>query len=161
MAEKFKYVLIMGVSGAGKSSIGAELADRMQAHFIEADDHHDISNINKMRAGSPLNDADREAWLIKIKAEIVNNIRKGNVVVACSALKKQYRDFLGLENHQLVYLKVDEATARRRVKNRDAHFMPETLIESQFSALEEPSNAVVCDSLLSKTDIVENILQRI
>jgi len=161
MIEKFKYVLIMGVSGAGKSSVGSELADRMLAHFIEADDHHNISNINKMRAGSPLNDADREDWLIKIKAEIVKKISTGNVVVACSALKKQYRDFLDLENHQLVYLKIDKATARQRVKNRDAHFMPETLIESQFSALEEPSNAVVCDALLSTNDIIENILQKI
>ena len=133
-------VIIMGVSGCGKSTIGKKLAQKLGCSFLEGDDFHPTENITKMKKGIPLTDQDRLPWLKKI-SEICaheNNIGN-NLVVACSALKKQYRLILNnAQNYELVHLFGDLETIKQRMSKRD-HFMPIKLIESQFETLEPPA----------------------
>ena len=134
-------LVVMGVSGSGKSTIGKPLAERLGWDFEEGDDLHPEANIAKMARGEPLDDADRAPWLAAIRAWIDAEVGKGRSgVIACSALKRAYRDRLrqGRPEVRLVYLQGDEATIRTRVEHREGHFMPPSLLDSQFQTLEPP-----------------------
>ena len=131
----------MGVSGCGKSTIGALLASRLRWEFEDADWLHPPANVDKMQNGIPLTDEDRWPWLAAVAAWIDHSRRSGSgAVVACSALKRRYRDVLIGDRAavRLVYLKGDESLIARRIATRHEHFMPPGLLHSQFEALEEP-----------------------
>lgn len=135
-------VVVMGVSGSGKSLVGSALADAMGARFAEGDDFHPPSNISRMSAGLPLRDEDRWGWLDTIAVDIAEAERRGEaLVVTCSALKRVYRDRLRLASSRLkfVYLELGSDVAKTRVAARKDHFMPASLIDSQFAALEPPA----------------------
>ena len=154
-------VIVMGVSGAGKSTVGALLAAALGAAFIDGDDAHPKANIEKMRAGAPLDDADRLPWLRDLARTIDASRAEGaDVVLACSALKARYRDVLaaGRTDVHFVHLTGDEALLRRRLEDRAGHFMPAGLLASQFADLEEPSEAIVVDAAQAPEEIVAAVL---
>jgi gluconokinase len=139
------FLVVMGVSGSGKTTVGKALAARLGWRFHDADDHHPAANIEKMRQGIALNDADREPWLAGLRAIIDDaSARAAPGILACSALKQRYRDALAGRAVRFVYLRGDLATIRARMEGRQ-HFMPVKLLESQFAALEEPTRAIVVD----------------
>ena len=134
-------LVVMGVSGSGKTTVGALLAGRLGWSFAEADDFHPAANIAKMRSGIPLGDADRLPWLQAIAAQIDRWRAEGrNGVVTCSALKRRYRDIIIGERPdvRIVYLKGDRELIAHRLTARHGHFMPAKLLDSQFADLEEP-----------------------
>lgn len=136
-----RVILLMGVAGCGKSTVGALLAARNGGYFHDADDFHPPANIKKMAAGIPLDDADRAPWLARLREEIVERILPGSLtVLACSALKKCYRAQLGVGKPEvaLVYLKGDAALLAERLADRANHFMKTGMLDSQLAALEEP-----------------------
>jgi gluconokinase len=131
-------VVVMGVAGSGKSTVAAELAARSGAPFIEGDDYHSVSNLEKMAAGIPLTDDDRRPWLAALRHAMA---RKQNVVVACSALKRIHRDALReVGSVRFVHLVVDRDEVIARVARRTDHFMGIAMVESQFEALEAPAD---------------------
>lgn len=135
-------VILMGVSGTGKSTVGLALAQAMQAKFIDGDDLHPRQNIRKMASGQALNDDDRLPWLERISDVIFSLEQKNETgVLVCSALKKRYRDQLrhGNNNVRFLWLKGDYACVLDRMRQRQGHFMPEALLQSQFAALELPA----------------------
>jgi len=135
-------VIVMGVSGVGKSTIAELLAQKLGWKFQEGDDLHPPVNIRKMHAGIPLTDEDRAPWLAAIKRWIDARIAAGEPgLVTCSALKRRYRDTLidGRADVRILYLHSDEATIEDRIQHRTGHFMPASLLESQFHTLEEPT----------------------
>ncbi|MEI6441950.1 MAG: gluconokinase [Nostocales cyanobacterium ELA583] len=140
-------ILLMGVSGAGKTTIGKLLAETLNWKFSDADNFHTATNIEKMRLGIPLNDADRKLWLEDLQAAIKNWLQENkNVVLACSALKTNYRQMLMIDSCiQLVYLKGSFDVIENRLKARQNHFMTEKLLKSQFHDLEEPDNCICVD----------------
>ncbi|TXS40124.1 gluconokinase [Streptomyces sp. uw30] len=132
-------VVVMGVSGSGKSTVGRLLAHRMTLPFLEADDLHPPANRAKMAAGRPLDDEDRRAWLLSLAAWIRQAADSGRGgVMACSALKHEYRDLFRRTGADVwfLHLALDRTTARRRVAARRGHFMPAGLMDSQYAALE-------------------------
>jgi carbohydrate kinase (thermoresistant glucokinase family) len=134
-------VIVMGVSGCGKSTVGSLLASRLHWEFEDADWLHPTVNVDKMHNGIPLTDDDRWPWLNAVAAWIdASRHSGGRAVVACSALKRRYRDILigDRADVRLVYLKGDETLIARRLATRHEHFMPRSLLHSQFEALEEP-----------------------
>jgi gluconokinase len=134
-------IVVMGVAGSGKSSVGAALAARHGWTFLEGDDLHPPANVARMASGLPLSDADREEWLATIARRIAEADRSGTgLVVACSALKRRYRDQLSAASGRVVYLFLsgDKPTVVERMSRRAGHFMPLSLIDSQFDALEPP-----------------------
>jgi len=141
-------LVVMGVSGAGKTTVGRRLAKKLKVDFVDGDAFHPPENVRKMCAGFPLTDTDRQAWLASLARVIQRHrrARKG-LIVACSALKERYRKVL-VGSHQdvkFIYLKGEESLIRRRLINRRGHFMPASLLTSQFQALEEPREAVVVE----------------
>jgi gluconokinase len=136
-------LIVGGVSGSGKTTVGALLAGRLGWRFADADDFHPDANVAKMRAGLPLTDADRMPWLRAVAAWIDGQIADGvSAVVACSALKRSYRDLLVDGHHDQVLiamLDVPRAQLERRLTLRHGHFFPERLLASQFAALERPT----------------------
>jgi gluconokinase len=141
-------VLVMGVSGSGKTTIGLLLADALHWEFKDADAFHSPANIEKMRLGIPLSDADRIPWLQDLQRAIAQWLQEDkNVVLACSALKASYRQFLLLDSDRikLVYLKGSFEVIQKRLQERHNHFMTEKLLKSQFDALEEPPDAICVD----------------
>jgi gluconokinase len=154
-------VVVMGVSGAGKTTIGRGLAGRLGAAFVEGDDFHPATSVEKMRRGQPLTDADREPWLADL-AHLAGDLAPGDrhVVLACSALKQSYRDILaaaGPGRVRFVYLKAAPDLIRARMQARTGHFMPASLIESQFADLEEPPLAIVIDAAERPEQILDEI----
>lgn len=134
-------LVVMGVSGSGKSTIAAGLAARLNWTFEDGDRFHPASNVAKMSAGQPLTDADRLPWLRAIGEEIDRvAMTQGHVVIACSALKRAYREILvhGRPDVRIVYLKGSRDLVAARLAARKNHFMPPGLLDSQFAALEEP-----------------------
>jgi gluconokinase len=153
-------ILIMGVSGSGKTTIGQLLADTLNWEFKDADDFHSIDNIEKMRLGIPLNDADRKPWLKDLQTAIALWLKENqNVVLACSALKANYRQYLLLDNEgiQIVYLQGSLDVLQKRLLKRQNHFMSEKLLNSQLDTLEEPDDAICVDISQPPQLIVQNI----
>jgi len=149
-------VVIMGVCGCGKTTVGQALANRLGWQFFDADDFHPPANVAKMATGVALTDEDRAPWLDRLAAEMRALARKGShAVLACSALKESYRQRIacGMENPEgdgtsgirIVYLKGDAKTIGPRLALRSGHYMPASLLASQFAALEEPEDAMVID----------------
>jgi gluconokinase len=142
-------VLVMGVAGSGKSTIASMVAERLGWTYVDGDWLHPASNVEKMRSGTPLTDDDRWPWLRAIAARIdALNAAGEGAVVACSALKRAYRDILigTRRGARLIYLEGGRETVAHRLGSRDGHFMPAALLESQFATLEPPSpdeNAIV------------------
>ncbi len=137
-----RAVVLMGVSGAGKTRIGRLLAAELGWAFLDADDLHPVANREKMASGRPLDDADRRPWLRRVRRAIEGRLeRREAVVVACSALKRAYRDLLrrDLAGVQIVHLRGDAGLIASRLAAREGHFMPPGLLASQLEALEEPS----------------------
>jgi gluconokinase len=131
-------LVVMGVAGCGKSSLGAAIAEALGAQLIEGDAYHSDANREKMRRGIPLTDADRAGWLDVLAAEL--RARGANTVLTCSALKLAYRDRLRAVVPELrfVFMEIDPASARARIEARGAHFFSPSLVTSQFAALESP-----------------------
>jgi carbohydrate kinase (thermoresistant glucokinase family) len=133
-------IVVMGVSGSGKSTIGAMLAGRLGWEYAEGDDFHPASNVQKMRAGQPLTDEDRWPWLQRIAEWIDGHLAAGTpAVVTSSALKKKYRDVLRRPAVALVYLNVEREVLTQRMAARHGHFFPAKLLESQLRDLEPPT----------------------
>jgi len=149
-------VVLMGVSGSGKTTVGRALADEMQWPFFDADDFHPAANVAKMAAGEPLDDKDRAPWLEAMSRHMnAIDAQGGNAVLACSALKDTYRKvLLRAGDVQFVYLRGDEATVAPRLSARSHHFMPASLLHSQLAALEEPRDAFMVDIRLSVAEQV-------
>ena len=133
-------VILFGVSGAGKTTVGKLLARELAWGFIEADDFHPAANIEKMRSGHPLTDEDRGPWLQRLHQHIEQSLAdRGNEVLACSALKRAYRDRLRVnEEVKFVFLRGDYALVKVQLRSRRGHFMNPALLQSQFDDLEEP-----------------------
>jgi gluconokinase len=133
-------VVVFGVSGAGKTTIGKLLARQLGWRFLEADDFHPPENINKMRSGHPLTDEDRWPWLDCLHKQIEQLVFAGeNAVLACSALKRAYRDRLRVTDQvEFVFLRGDYALVEKQLRTRHRHFMNPDLLQSQFDDLEEP-----------------------
>ncbi len=132
-------IVVMGVSGCGKSSVARLLAERLGVSFVEGDDAHSRASLDKMAAGIPLTDADREDWLHRLKQTLQHHTAQhSGVVLTCSALKRRYRDLLRQADPQLffVHLHGDRALIAERMRSRERHFMPLTLLDSQFADLE-------------------------
>lgn len=141
-------VVIMGVSGCGKTTVGSMLAQRLDWTYYEGDEFHSSGNIEKMSKGISLNDDDRLPWLAGIKKAIDKSVKSGSdAIIACSALRRKYRRALtvSVSDIRFVYLKGDPATIRQRIESRDHHYMKASMLESQFSSLEEPDDAIVID----------------
>ena len=156
-------IVVMGVTGAGKTTIGRLLAEELAWTFFDADDFHPQSNVEKMRRGEPLTDDDRVAWLESLEGLIRENLRAAsNIVLACSALKASYRSRL-LINAQvrLVYLKATRSLIQQRLAERRGHYMNLSLIESQFAILEEPERAITLDAASSPGDVVAKIREKL
>jgi gluconokinase len=156
-------ILLMGVSGSGKTTVGQMLASELGWEFADGDDYHPAANVEKMRNGIPLTDADRAPWLETLRALIAGWIAaKRNAALACSALKRAYRESLRIGPEvRVVYLRGTPELLRERLRARVGHFMTERMLESQLAALEEPEDAVVVDVDRSPAEIVAEILARL
>ena len=152
-------VIVMGVVGAGKTTIGNLLATQLGWEFADADDFHPQSNVEKISKGVPLNDDDREPWLERLRAAILDWIAAHrNVVLACSALKRAYRTRLQAGPEvRFVYLKGSAAQIADRLRSRHGHFAGESILASQFADLQEPENALTVDISKSAEQIVADI----
>lgn len=152
-------ILLMGVTGSGKTTIGRALSESLKWQFVDADDFHPPANVAKMRAGTPLDDADRAPWLAILRARISGWLQAGNDrVFACSVLKQAYRDELMISpDVKLIYLRGGRNLIAQRLSLRPKHYMDPNLLPSQFAALEEPANAVVVDVDASVPEIVTRI----
>jgi gluconokinase len=147
-------ILVMGVSGSGKTTIGSQLAQSLNFEFHDADEFHSSENIEKMRQGIALNDHDRLPWLEALRTAIAH-WHDQNVVLACSALKAEYREFLNVD--RIIYLNGSPELIRARLHDRKHHYMPESLLDSQFETLEVPKDAMTIEIALSPDEIVKKI----
>lgn len=157
-------VLLMGVAGSGKTTIGKKLAEHLGCSFRDADDFHPPSNIAKMSAGTPLDDADRAPWLAAIRAHIDRCGARGvSAVVTCSALKERYRTVLLRDAPQvrLVHLAGSFHLINERMTARQGHFMKPEMLRSQFDALEVPVDAIVVDVAKSPDAVADEIRERL
>ncbi len=141
MESPGQIIIVMGVSGCGKSTIAQHLATQLQADFLDGDSLHPPSNIEKMRRGEPLDDRDRRPWLVAVRDECARRAEQHGInVTACSALKRAYRDILrGSNDLAFVFLEGSRELIAGRMHQRTGHFMPESLLDSQFNTLEHPA----------------------
>lgn len=156
-------IVVMGVSGVGKSTVGKELANRLHCDFVDADDYHSAENIRKLSAGNPLTDEDRQPWLETLHRLLNAYFAKNrDVVLACSALKQKYRDTIeaGL-SVQWVYLKSPEADIADRLAHRVGHFANPTLLHSQLEILEEPLSAITIQAKGKPSEEVDAIIPQL
>lgn len=158
-----KKIIVLGVSGSGKSSIGQRLAEQLDYPFFDGDDYHSDANVKKMATGTPLNDADRMGWLAALNQLLKDN---QSAVIACSGLKPEYRDILrnGVDQFAMVYLKGDIETIWQRHQKRDGHyFKGRGMLESQFATLVEPTSdeAIIIDIDQDVDAIVSEALQQL
>ncbi len=158
-----RVIVVMGVSGAGKTTVGRALAAALGWPFVEGDDYHPASNVDKMRHGIPLTDADRAPWLARLR-EVIEEViaRGGHTVIACSALRESYRRALQPRDApagtvRFVLLDVPEAVLRSRLEHRVGHYMPASLLGSQLATLERPADALCVDGTLPPDEIVRRI----
>ncbi|MEJ5170716.1 MAG: gluconokinase [Fimbriimonadales bacterium] len=153
-------VLVMGVSGSGKSTVGALLAQRLRCMFLDADDFHPPENVAKMAAGKPLSDEDRGPWLEALSKRIAHADR---VVLACSALKESYRRRLiaARPDLRIVWLRGDSELIRKRMESRRHPFMPASLLDSQFRDLEPPTGAIEVEVSRSPGEIVHALVRHL
>ncbi len=157
-------VIVMGVAGSGKSTVGPLIATGLGGDFAEGDQFHPAANIAKMTSGQPLNDDDRMPWLAAMATAIrgwVNGAKP--TVLACSALKQRYRDILAqdLPDVRFVYVRGTQDLIGGRMATRSGHFMPSSLLDSQFQALEEPRHAIVLDATQSPAAMAEAALAQL
>src|SRR5271165_893568 len=156
-------VIVMGVTGAGKTTVGQLLADKLGWQFADGDDFHPLANVEKMRRGIPLTDDDRRPWLAQLRTQIQAWIAQHrNVVLACSALKQSYRDELRTGPEvRFVYLKGSPELISRRLQSRHGHFAGAQILAGQFADLEEPADAVTVDVSADPSKIVAEIRQKL
>ena len=155
-------LIFMGVSGCGKTTVGALFAKKTGAIFFEGDEFHPPENVEKMRRGIPLTDGDRAEWLRTLRQIITRSINRGAfTVMACSALKAAYRNRLqeGDARIQFVHLTGPRALMEDRLKARKNHFMPPTLLDSQLATLEPPANALTFSCEKNPEEIVKALIQ--
>lgn len=153
-----EVIVIMGVSGSGKSTIAKQLAKSNGLAYYDADDFHPVSNIKKMQMGISLTDEDRQPWLETLASQISRWKELGGAVLACSALKESYRKTIQMTSDcSWIYLQISESLVRERFKKRKDHFMPSELIHSQFITLEEPAYGMYIDARKPVNEIIEEI----
>lgn len=157
-------VIVMGVSGCGKTTVGKGLAERLGWVFLDADAYHSAENVAKMSRGVPLTEADRKTWLEALRAQIAEQLDRGeSAVLACSALTEAARQILRVdaERVRFVHLEGSYELIRRRMQVREDHFMPAGLLDSQFATLEPPTDAVAVSIDAPPDAIVERIVERL
>ena len=168
-------IILMGVSGCGKSTVGELLSKDLNLPFYDADDFHPESNVDKMSRGEALNDNDRIPWLNVLSKKIHDWDRSGGAILACSALKEKYRDRLcqkmdngahgisGEEQNRVlfIYLKGSKSLISKRLSDRTGHYMPPELLDSQFNDLEEPSDAMIVHIDKDPSEILSEILPQL
>ena len=157
-------MLVMGVAGAGKTTIGAALARTLCCRFIDADDYRPPQNVAKMKAGNPRDDADRRPWLKRLNRELrASDLVSENAVIACSALKQDYRERLaqGIHDLRTVYLHGNPDLIRARMATRTHRYMPATLLDSQLAVLEPPDEAISIDIAATADECVARIVARL
>jgi gluconokinase len=157
-------VVVMGVTGAGKTTVGRLLAKVLGWEFADGDDFHPAANVEKMRQGIPLNEDDRRPWLERLRAQISQHDAEGrDLVLACSALKRDYRRTLaaGSDAVKFVYLKGSAEQIAERLRQRRGHFADEKILAEQFVDLEEPDGAVVADIAATPDEIVKGIREKL
>ena len=158
------FVIVMGVAGSGKTTVGERLAKQLGWHFYDADAFHPAENVAKMANGTPLTDADRAPWLAALLALISSSLKEGRpAVLACSALKESYRQQLlaGNEGVLVVYLKGSYELIWSRLSQREDHYMKPAMLKSQFETLEEPTDALTLDVAMPVAGIVQEIVNHI
>lgn len=163
MPKETKVLVVMGVSGSGKSLVGKLLSQAMGLPFFDGDDFHPEENIQKMAGGIPLDDRDRKGWLIALNQLALEHRGKG-AIIACSALKRTYRSLLGAgmgDGMVFIHLRGSFELIKSRMELRKGHFMPLDLLRSQFDVLEPPSKALTVSIDKSPHEIVEEILKRL
>ena len=156
-------VIVMGTTASGKTTIGSLLAKRLGWDFVDADDFHPPANVEKMKHGIPLTDADRMPWLQALHDKIVQwNSENRSVVLACSALKQNYRDTLrSATDMKFVYLKGSYELFSKRVLARKGHFAKQDLLASQFADLEEPTDAITVDARETPEEMVAEVSRQL
>ena len=156
-------ILVMGVTGSGKTTVGERLARRLGWDFLDADNFHSASNIEKMKHGIPLTDADREPWLRAIHEELVRRSSAGqSAVLGCSALKQSYRDELSKNvDLKTIYLKGSYDLLAERIHERQHHFAGESILAGQFADLEVPGDAMVLDVRKTPEELVSEAIARL
>lgn len=149
----------MGVSGAGKTTVGRLLASNLGWRYFDADDFHSTESVEKMRAGVALDDRDRQPWLESLRSLLREHLTNGeSAILACSALKESYREKLKIDERvKLVYLRGDFKLVEQRLSTRPEHYMSASLLQSQFATLEEPTDALEIDVRLPPQEIVNAI----
>ena len=156
-----RFIVVMGVSGVGKTSVGSALAARLGWPFYDADDFHPEENVAKMARGEPLDDADRAPWLERLRRLIAEHLQgERSGVLACSALKERYRDTLAAAGAGVafVFLQGSAELIERRMLERSGHYMKAGLLASQFEALEEPEGALTVEVTASVDEIVARVV---
>lgn len=159
-----KIIILMGVSGCGKTLTGQRLSEKLGIPFFDGDDFHPVSNVEKMQSGEPLNDQDRLPWLKAMAGHIKKMDRKGGAIYACSALKQTYRDILKEPTNAdvtFIYLKGDKSLIANRLSKREGHYMPADLLDSQFNDLEEPENVLTISVDQSPDEVVGEIIENL
>lgn len=161
------FIVVMGVSGCGKSTLAKQLAETLSWQFIEADDFHSLDAKTQMAQGIGLSDAQRKPWLAAVGQHCHQQlVQDSNVVLACSALKRQYRALLSkvATDTRFIWIDVSRKTLALRLQQRSAHFARETLLDSQFAALEVPQNETNCIKVngdLSSAELLHNTLEKL
>ncbi|HEU5237985.1 MAG TPA: gluconokinase [Pyrinomonadaceae bacterium] len=153
------FIVLMGVTGSGKTTIGRKLAESLGWKYFDADDFHSTANVGKMRSGVPLTDEDRKPWLESLRRLIQNSLANNEpAILACSALKQSYREVLLVDDRvKFVYLKGDYNLIKKRLTARSNHYMNPSLLDSQFQTLEEPEGVLKVEIQHSPDEIVEII----
>ncbi|MFO0841658.1 MAG: gluconokinase [Gemmataceae bacterium] len=158
-------VVLMGVSGSGKTTVGKVLAAKLGWAFVEGDDYHPPSNVEKMRAGTPLTDDDRRPWLAALRERVDQAIAAGeDIVLACSALKHSYQDYLERDDPtriHYVYLHGTEELIKERLGGRKGHFMNPGLLHSQFETLEPPTDAIRVEVAGSPDEVADEVRRKL
>jgi len=153
-------ILVMGICGTGKTTVGQLLSEKLDVLFIEGDDFHPKENVDKMKSGSPLNDKDRQSWLEQLAEELKKNEQSG-CVLACSALKEKYRETLRSTLSKklfIVHLVGGPKMIEERMMKRKNHFMPSNMIASQLADLEKPNEALEIDIAIAPSEMIKMVL---